>query len=141
MYSQTANPGLLGQAAATAHVGHPQLVSLLRPLRQRLGNQLSGGQQKMLAAAWAVAARPSFPLLDEPTKGLAPLIVEQLAETVSATCAELGSTLVLVEQNIWFARKCTDLLSVLDNGSVVFGGDWCGFDADETVCNRHLALA
>ncbi len=114
---------------------------MLDPLRKRLGGQLSGGQQQMLAVARAVAARPRLLLLDEPTEGLAPVIVEQLAAAVNDACDAYGITLVLVEQNIWFARKCTDRLSVLDTGSIVFAGSWAEFDADLSVRNRHLALA
>jgi branched-chain amino acid transport system ATP-binding protein len=80
-------------------------------------------------------------LLDEPTEGLAPVIVEELAAIVSSICDEQGITLLLVEQNIWFARKCTDRLTVLDTGRVVFEGEWPVFDANEEIRNRHLAVA
>lgn len=114
---------------------------MLQPLRRRYGGQLSGGQQQMLAVARAVAARPRVLLLDEPTEGLAPVIVEELAAIVSSICDEQDITLLLVEQNIWFARKCTDRLYVLDTGRVVFEGDWSVFDANEEIRNRHLAVA
>jgi branched-chain amino acid transport system ATP-binding protein len=113
---------------------------MLAPLRRRYGGQLSGGQQQVLATARAIAARPSLLLLDEPTEGLAPVIVEQLARDVAAVCGRNGTGLLLSEQNIWFARRCTSEVAVIDTGRIVFQGDWRSFDADETIKRRHLAV-
>ena len=114
---------------------------MLGPLRERLGGQLSGGQQQMLAVARAVASRPKILLLDEPTEGLAPVIVEDLAKIVSQICTDLGITMLLVEQNIWFGRQTTSNVYVLGTGVVVFSGTWEEFDRDESIRNRHLAIA
>lgn len=113
---------------------------MLVPLAERSGARLSGGQQQMLAVARAIVARPRLMLLDEPTEGLAPVIVQQLAEAVVSTCQEAGSALLLCEQNLWFARRCTNYVYVLDNGSIVFEGSWAEFARDETIKQRYLAV-
>jgi branched-chain amino acid transport system ATP-binding protein len=118
-------------------LGHfPMLV----PLAKRYGSQLSGGQQQLVAFARALMARPKLMLLDEPTEGLAPIIVEQLAEDVVGACAREGVALLLCEQNIWFARQCTETVAVLDSGQLVFSGGWDEFDAKPEIKNRYLAM-
>jgi len=113
------------RSAREVLAGFPMLV----PLEKRPGARLSGGQQQMLAVARAIVARPRLMLLDEPTEGLAPVIVEQLAKSVIDACNEAETALLLCEQNLWFARKCTDYVYVLDSGCVVFRGDWAGSSA------------
>lgn len=113
---------------------------MLAPLQQRYGGQLSGGQQQLLAVARAMSANPSLLLLDEPTEGLAPIIVEEMARDVVRTCTEGNVALLLCEQNIWFARRCTQYVYVIDTGRVVFEGDWEHFDRNPQVQQRYLAL-
>ena len=113
---------------------------MLAPLQQRYGGQLSGGQQQLLAVARAMAANPTLLLLDEPTEGLAPIIVEEMARDVVRTCTEGNVALLLCEQNIWFARRCTQYVYVIDTGRVVFEGDWDHFDRHPDVQQRYLAL-
>jgi branched-chain amino acid transport system ATP-binding protein len=113
---------------------------MLAPLADRMGGELSGGQQQMLAVARAIAAHPRMILLDEPTEGLAPVIVQQLASDVIASCSEAHASLLLCEQNIWFARQCTDFLYIIDSGRIVFQDDWAAFDRDESVKLRYLAV-
>ena len=113
---------------------------MLAPLQQRYGGQLSGGQQQLLAAARAMAASPSLLLLDEPTEGLAPIIVEEMAHDVVRTCTERNVAMLLCEQNIWFARRCTHHVYVIDTGRIVFEGDWDSFDRHPEVQQRYLAL-
>ena len=115
-------------------------IPMLRPLAARLGGQLSGGQQQMLAVARAIAARPRLMLLDEPTEGLAPVIVEQLAADVKKVCNRDGVALLLSEQNIWFSRQCTDYVYILSTGRIAFEGRWKDFDAAGESAKRHLAL-
>ncbi len=113
---------------------------MLEPLQARYGNQLSGGQQQMVAVARGLAANPKLLLLDEPTEGLAPVIVEELAQSVRTVCDHYEIGLLLSEQNLWFARKCTDHLYVLDGGRVVFEGDWARFDRQPEIKTKYLAV-
>ncbi len=116
-----------------------EMFPLLKQLQARRGFELSGGQQQMLAIARAVVARPRLLLLDEPTEGLAPVIVEQLVAQIQAIQAGETLALLVAEQSIWFARACTSRLYLLDSGRVVFGGTWAAFDADPGL-KRYLAL-
>lgn len=113
---------------------------MLVPIKDRLGSQLSGGQQQMVAVARAIAARPKLMMLDEPTEGLAPVIIEQLARDVLAVCAENAAGLLLSEQNLWFARQCTDRLYIIDTGHIVFEGDWQKLDANGEIKQKYLAV-
>lgn len=116
------------------------MFPMLENLLQRGGGQLSGGQQQVLAIARSIAARPRLMLLDEPTEGLAPVIVEDLAEKVVSACERYGIALLLAEQNLWFARQCTSRVMLLDSGNVVFAADWAAFDAASSVVDRYLAV-
>ncbi|MET0606465.1 MAG: ABC transporter ATP-binding protein [Beijerinckiaceae bacterium] len=113
---------------------------MLAPLRDRLGSQMSGGQQQMLAVARGIAARPYLMLLDEPTEGLAPLIVSELATEVVSCCERYDVGLILAEQSIWFARQCTGRVIVVDAGRIAFAGSWSEFDDASARIQRHLAL-
>lgn len=113
---------------------------MLQPLRERMGYQLSGGQQQVLAIARAFAARPKLMLLDEPTEGVAPAIVEGMVETIRNVCDGNRTGLLLCEQNLWFARQVTDRVVVMDTGKIVFDGSWQEFSARPEIKKKHLAL-
>jgi ABC-type branched-subunit amino acid transport system ATPase component len=94
----------------------------------------------MVAVARGIIPRPKFLLLDEPTEGLAPVIVKQLARSVVQICNEFGIGLLLSEQNIWFARRCTEYLYIVENGRIAFSGSWPNFDAQPEVKQRYLSV-
>ncbi|MGS1009076.1 ABC transporter ATP-binding protein [Achromobacter anxifer] len=116
------------------------LFPALAELRMRMGNQLSGGQQQILAVARALMSRPKCMLLDEPTEGVAPLLVQQMAGQVNQARQQQGAALLLAEQNLWFSRQCTDYVFVIDTGRIVFEGDWNHFDAHPEIADRYLAV-
>ena len=116
------------------------MFPLLKDLMERMGGQLSGGQQQVLAVARAIAARPKLMLLDEPTEGLAPIIVEELAIKISEACDAYGIALVLGEQSLWFARYVTSRVLVIDAGSIVFSGSWSEFGKSINIIERYLAV-
>lgn len=113
---------------------------ILRDLTERPGGQLSGGQQQILAVARGISTRPRLMLLDEPTEGLAPVIVESLAKEVIAACSSFGIGLLLAEQSLWFARQCASRVIILDSGQIVFSGDWAEFDGSSELVERYLAV-
>jgi len=103
------------------------------------GGTLSGGEQQMLSIARALMSEPDLLLLDEPSEGLAPLIVEQV-QRITQEIAEEGITVLLVEQNL---QMCTALASrhyILDQGSIVYHGTNREFATDEEIKDRYLTL-
>ena len=88
---------------------------------QRAGN-LSGGQQQMLALGLAILGKPRCLLLDEPSIGLAPNLVERLFEQIRQLCKSAGITALLVEQNVAVAMKIADHVIIMNNGQIVFDG-------------------
>jgi len=117
-----------------------KLFPVLSALRERKGTQLSGGQQQILAVARGLVARPDCLLLDEPTEGVAPLIVAQMATQVADACRSEGTALLIAEQNVWFARQCSDYVYVMDTGGIVFHGPWAAYDAQPDIAERYLAV-
>ncbi|MCB1756112.1 MAG: ABC transporter ATP-binding protein [Gammaproteobacteria bacterium] len=117
-----------------------EIFPLLKKLAGRKGFQLSGGEQQLVAVARSVLARPRFLLLDEPTEGLAPLIVDSMGEEIRAIRQREKMALLLAEQNVEFARACTEHVLVLNVGRVAFSGSWEAFDADPSIREKHLSL-
>jgi branched-chain amino acid transport system ATP-binding protein len=118
----------------------PRVYELFPRLAQRKANkgrQLSGGEQEMLAIARALLLNPRLLILDEPSQGLAPLIVQEVFRVVSAA-RDQGISVLLVEQNVRAAVEIADRAYVLDDGRVVFSGPAAEFAKDEA---RVHALA
>ena len=98
------------------------LFPVLRDFLKRKGGDLSGGQQQQLAIARALASDPKLLLLDEPTEGIQPNIVEQIEECITRLNRELKLTIVLVEQNVDFARKAASHFAMIENGTCKVDG-------------------
>jgi branched-chain amino acid transport system ATP-binding protein len=114
-----------------------QLFPRLRERRLNKGRQLSGGEQEMLAIARALMLNPRFLLLDEPSQGLAPLIVQEVFKIVVGMREE-GISVLLVEQNVRAAVAIADRACVIDDGRIVYEGPAAEFAKDEA---RVRALA
>jgi branched-chain amino acid transport system ATP-binding protein len=96
-----------------------ELFPRLAERRAAMGNQLSGGEQQMLAIARALMTNPRLLLLDEPLEGLAPIIVEELARAIRRMTAGEGTTIILVEQHTEVALSLTEDAVVIERGSIV----------------------
>jgi branched-chain amino acid transport system ATP-binding protein len=120
-----------------------RLFDLFPALAERAKNkgaQLSGGEQQMLAVARALATDPKVMLLDEPSQGLAPLVVRELARVIARLRAE-GVTVLLVEQNLKFAESVADEVAMLVKGRTVYQGPIAAFQAErETLKAKYLTV-
>jgi branched-chain amino acid transport system ATP-binding protein len=112
---------------------------ILGKYRNRKGGYLSGGEQQMLAIARTLVGNPELLLLDEPSEGLAPLIIRSLEEHVLQLRDE-GTTVLVSEQNYQFCLNTCSRAYILEKGSVVYTGTIDELKADEETKSRHLSL-
>jgi branched-chain amino acid transport system ATP-binding protein len=129
-----------GAAAPTWTV--QQLFTLfpnLGEMPKRPGGQMSGGEQQMLTVARSLMGNPYLVLLDEPSEGVAPVIVEQMVQMILALKKQ-GVSILLSEQNLHFARLVCDRAYVLEKGQIRFGGTMAELDADAHVRQTYLSV-
>jgi branched-chain amino acid transport system ATP-binding protein len=112
---------------------------LLTPLRHRMAGKLSGGEQQMLAIARALMGNPDLLLLDEPSEGLAPVIVQQIAARIK-DLRKLGTTILLAEQNMHFCLNIASNVAVIDKGKIVYCDTTQGLRANDEIKRRYLSV-
>ena len=117
-----------------------ELFPRLAERRGNLGNQLSGGEQQMLAVGRALVLNPRVVLLDEPLEGLAPIIVEELMRALERIVREEGLAAILVEQNAHKVLGVTKRAVILERGSIVHQGDSATLRADRAVLENFLGV-
>lgn len=115
------------------------LFPVLKDRRKQKGLSFSGGEKKMLSLGRALMMNPSLILLDEPSEGLAPLVVRQLMENILNIRKE-GITILLADQNLKFCSKVCDRGYILEKGSVVHSGTMDEIWSNEDVVKRYLAM-
>ena len=116
-----------------------EMLPLLYPLRQRMGGLLSGGEQQMLTIGRALMGNPSLLLLDEPSEGLAPIMVQKIGDLIE-NLRQLGTTIVLAEQNLHFCLGLADRAVVIDKGCDVFVGSIAELNANADIKKRYLSV-
>jgi branched-chain amino acid transport system ATP-binding protein len=117
-----------------------ELFPRLAERRRNLGNQLSGGEQQMLAVGRALILNPRVILLDEPLEGLAPILVEELLAALKRIIRDEGMSAILVEQNAQKVLGVTDRAAILERGCVVYEGLSADLLADRAVLESHLGV-
>ncbi|HZP69927.1 MAG TPA: ABC transporter ATP-binding protein [Pseudolabrys sp.] len=116
-----------------------RLFPNLAEMPDRLGGRMSGGEQQMLTVARTLMGNPLLVLLDEPSEGVAPLIVEQMAHTI-LELKKQGLSILLSEQNIHFARLVSDRVYVLEKGQIHWQGSVAELDASPEVQRTYLTV-
>ena len=115
------------------------LFPRLAERRRNLGGQLSGGEQQMLAIARALVGSSRFVIMDEPTEGLAPVVIEQISQAIRRLRAN-GTTMLLVETNFHVARAVCDECCLLDRGRVVFQGAMAELAPDSEIVKSFIGV-
>ena len=118
-----------------------EMFPRLAERRGNMGNQLSGGEQQMLAVARALVLNPKLLLLDEPLEGLAPIIVEELLRSIGRVVSDEGMSAIIVEQNPKLVLPITQRAIVLDRGAVVHEGNSVSLLAGPQQLERWLSVA
>ena len=116
-----------------------EMLPLLQPLKERMGGRLSGGEQQMLTIGRTLMGNPIGLLLDEPSEGLAPVIVQQIGARLRQLRA-MGVTVLLAEQNMHFCLGIASHASVIDKGQIVYSDTIDALKKDDDVKARYLAL-
>jgi branched-chain amino acid transport system ATP-binding protein len=111
----------------------------LADMRKRLGGRMSGGEQQMLTIARTLMGNPYMILLDEPSEGLAPKIIEQMADAINEMKRQ-GLSILLSEQNLHFARLISDRAYIIEKGRVRFTGTIAELDANDEIRRAYLAV-
>jgi branched-chain amino acid transport system ATP-binding protein len=115
------------------------LFPILEEREGNMGNQLSGGQQQMLAIGRALMTNPEFVLMDEPSEGLAPVIIDQVGDIV-LKLKEMGLSILLVEQHVSLACRAADEVLVMNKGRIVWRGKPDELLANESVQHEYLGV-
>ena len=117
-----------------------ELFPRLQERQQSKGNQLSGGEQQMLATARALMTNPALLLLDEPLEGLAPIIVEELVRGLRKMITEEGTAVILVEQHAEIALSLTEQALLLERGAIVHRARSADLLKDHATLDRYIGL-
>ena len=132
---QAARGGMPGWSEEKLFALFPNLAAM----RDRPGGSMSGGEQQMLTIARTLMGNPRCVLLDEPSEGLAPIIVEQMARSIQTLKGE-GLSVLLCEQNLHFSQAVADRAYIIEKGQIRFGGSMAELAADASLREQYLSV-